>query len=101
MRSATHAHAAFALEALDHVGELAMLDRYRRLRLERLEQLGPLEALVARAEEGDDFSAEVAAQLALVRRLAAEEVEVDQARQRVGLQVVRGVSACLLKEGGQ
>ena len=90
MRSATHAHAAFALEALDHVGELAKLDRYRRLRLERLEQLGPLEALVARAEEGDDFSAQVATQLALMRRLAAEEVEVDQARQRVGLQVVRG-----------
>lgn len=88
MRRAADPDAALRLETLDHLGQLAVVDRQRRLGLERLDEVVPLVALVARAEQGHHFAPKVAAQLALMSRLATEQVEVDQTRQRVGLQEV-------------
>lgn len=85
MRRAAHADAALAFEALDDLCQFAVVDRQRRLRLEGLDEVVPLEALIARPEQGDDFPTKVAAELALMRRLAAEQVEVDQAGQGIGL----------------
>ena len=96
-----HAHAPLALERLDDLRQLGVVDRNARLLLEALGQVGPAPGLVARAEEGDDLAAEVAQDLALVRRLAAEEREIDEAGERVRLREKRGVSEPQRKESGE
>jgi hypothetical protein len=50
-----------------------------------LREVDELEAFGRRGEEGDDFATEVAAKFALVGGLTAQEVEVDETGEGIGL----------------